>query len=42
MILSLDAEKATAYVEELLKEDAKDLRMSLQQFAEKESVAIDG
>lgn len=42
MILSLDAEKATAYVEELLKEDAKDLRMSLQQFAEKEDVAIDG
>jgi phosphotransferase system enzyme I (PtsP) len=42
MILSLDAEKATAYVEELLKEDAKDLRMSLQQFAEKEGVAIDG
>ncbi|AGK60011.1 PTSINtr with GAF domain, PtsP [Hyphomicrobium denitrificans 1NES1] len=42
MILSLDAEKATTYVEELLKEDAKDLRMSLQQFAEKEGVAIDG
>lgn len=42
MILSLDAEKVTAYVEELLKEDAKDLRMSLQQFAEKEDVAIDG
>jgi phosphotransferase system enzyme I (PtsP) len=42
MILSLDAEKATAYVEDLLKEDAKDLRMSLQQFAETEGVAIDG
>jgi phosphotransferase system enzyme I (PtsP) len=42
MILSLDAEKATTYVEELLKEDAKDLRMSLQQFAEKQGVAIDG
>lgn len=42
MILSLDAEKATAYVEELLKGDAKDIRMSLQQFAENEGVAIDG
>jgi phosphotransferase system enzyme I (PtsP) len=42
MILSLHAEKVTTYVEELLKEGAKDLRMSLQQFAEKEGVAIDG
>jgi phosphotransferase system enzyme I (PtsP) len=42
MILSLDAEKATTYVEELLKGDAKDIRMSLQQFAENEGVAIDG
>ena len=42
MILSLDAEKATACVEELLKEGAKDVRMSLQQFAERERVAIDG
>jgi phosphotransferase system enzyme I (PtsP) len=42
MILSLDAEKATACVDELLKEGAKDVRMSLQQFAERERVAIDG
>ena len=42
MILSLDAAKATAYVDDLLKEGAKDVRMSLQQFAEKERVAIDG
>ena len=42
MVLSLDAEKATAFVEDLLKEGAKDVRMSLQQFAEKERVAIDG
>jgi phosphotransferase system enzyme I (PtsP) len=42
MILSLDAEKASACVEDLLKEGAKDVRMLLQQFAEKENVAIDG
>jgi phosphotransferase system enzyme I (PtsP) len=42
MILSLDAEKATAYVEELLKEGAKDVRPSLQHFAETERVAIEG
>jgi phosphotransferase system enzyme I (PtsP) len=42
MILSLDAEKATACIEDLLKEGVKDVRMSLQQFAEKERVAIDG
>src|SRR6185312_2006166 len=42
MILSLNAEKASACVEDLLKEGAKDVRMSLQQFAEKEGVAIDG
>ena len=42
MILSLDAEKATACVEELLKEGAKDVRPSLQQFAETERVALDG
>jgi phosphotransferase system enzyme I (PtsP) len=41
MILSLDAEKASACVEDLLKEGAKDVRMLLQQFAEKENVAID-
>ncbi|MBA2126415.1 phosphoenolpyruvate--protein phosphotransferase [Hyphomicrobium methylovorum] len=41
MILSLDAEKAALCVEELLKEGAKDVRMSLQQFAETENVAID-
>jgi phosphotransferase system enzyme I (PtsP) len=42
MILSLNAEKASACVEELLKEGAKDVRMSLQQFAEREGVAIEG
>jgi phosphotransferase system enzyme I (PtsP) len=42
MIQSLDAEKATAFVEELLKEGAKDVRPSLQQFAESERVAIEG
>ena len=42
MILSLHAEKVTTYVEELLKEGAKDVRMSLQQFAEREGVAIEG
>ena len=42
MVLSLDAGKASAFVDELLKEGAKDVRMSLQQFAEKERVAIDG
>ncbi|MBS0234996.1 MAG: phosphoenolpyruvate--protein phosphotransferase [Proteobacteria bacterium] len=42
MVLSLDARKASAFVDDLLKEGAKDVRMSLQQFAEKERVAIDG
>lgn len=42
MVLSLDAAKATAYTDGLLKEGAKDVRMSLLQFAEKERVAIDG
>jgi phosphotransferase system enzyme I (PtsP) len=42
MILSLNAEKASACVEELLKEGAKDVRMSLQQFAEREGVALEG
>jgi phosphotransferase system enzyme I (PtsP) len=42
MVLSLDAAKVTAFVEQLLKEGAKDVRMSLQQFAETEHVALDG
>jgi len=42
MVLSLDAAKATAFVDEILKEGAKDVRMSLAQFAESERVAIDG
>ena len=42
MVLSLDAGKATAFMDELLKEGSKDVRMSLQQFAERERVAIDG
>ncbi|MBS0270976.1 MAG: peptidase, partial [Proteobacteria bacterium] len=42
MVLSLDAGKATAFIDELLKEGSKDVRMSLQQFAERERVAIDG
>jgi phosphotransferase system enzyme I (PtsP) len=42
MILSLNAKKTAACVEALLKEGAKDVRMSLQQFAEKEGVELDG
>jgi phosphotransferase system enzyme I (PtsP) len=42
MILSLDAGKATQCVEDLLREGAKDVRLSLQQFAENESVALEG
>jgi phosphotransferase system, enzyme I, PtsP len=42
MVLSLDAAKASAFVDDLLKEGAKDVRMSLQQFAESERVALDG
>jgi phosphotransferase system, enzyme I, PtsP len=42
MVLSLDAGKVTAFIDDLLKEGAKDVRMSLQQFAEKERVALDG
>ncbi|MET0430935.1 MAG: phosphoenolpyruvate--protein phosphotransferase [Hyphomicrobium sp.] len=42
MVLSLDAGKVTAFLDDLLKEGAKDVRMSLQQFAETEHVAIDG
>jgi phosphotransferase system enzyme I (PtsP) len=42
MLLSLDAEKTTTFVDELLKEGAKDVRVALQQFAESEHVAIDG
>jgi phosphotransferase system, enzyme I, PtsP len=41
MILSLNAEKITDCVEELLKEGAKDVRLQLQRFAEKEGVEID-
>ena len=41
MILSLNAEKITDCVEELLKDGAKDVRLQLQRFAEKESVEID-
>jgi len=42
MILSLDAGKVAAYVDELLKEGAKDVRSSLLQFAERERVALEG
>jgi phosphotransferase system, enzyme I, PtsP len=42
MILSLDAEKATACLEALLNDGAKNLRTGLMQFAEKERVALDG
>jgi phosphotransferase system enzyme I (PtsP) len=42
MIFSLDVKKATACVNGLLNEGAKDVRMSLQQFAEKERIALDG
>ena len=41
MILSLDAEKANAHVEALLKQDGKDIRLSLLQFAENERVLLD-
>jgi phosphotransferase system enzyme I (PtsP) len=42
MILSLNAAKAEKCVEALLMEGAKDFRLALQQFAEKERVAIEG
>ena len=42
MALSLNVENARICLEDLLKEGAKDIRMSLQQFAEKERVALDG
>jgi phosphotransferase system enzyme I (PtsP) len=42
MILSLNAKKIAESVDSLLKEGAKDVRMSLLQFAEKEGVALDG
>lgn len=42
MILSLHAERARECVENLVKEGAKDIRMALAQFAEKEGVEIDG
>ena len=41
MILSLDTQKVTDCVDELLKEGAKDVRVTLQRFAEKEGVEID-
>jgi phosphotransferase system, enzyme I, PtsP len=41
MILSLNAEKITDCVDELLKDGSKDVRLQLQHFAEKESVEID-
>jgi phosphotransferase system enzyme I (PtsP) len=41
MILSLDADKANAHVEALLKQDGKDIRLSLLQFAENERVLLD-
>jgi phosphotransferase system, enzyme I, PtsP len=41
MILSLNAEKITDCVDELLKDGSKDVRQQLQQFAEKEGVEID-
>jgi phosphotransferase system enzyme I (PtsP) len=42
MILTLNAKKIAECVDGLLKEGAKDVRMSLQQFAEKEGVELDG
>ena len=41
MILSLNAEKVTDCVEGLLKDGAKDVRLTLQRFAEKQGVEID-
>jgi phosphotransferase system, enzyme I, PtsP len=41
MILSLNAEKITDCVDELLKDGSKNVRQQLQQFAEKEGVEID-
>jgi phosphotransferase system enzyme I (PtsP) len=41
MILSLNVEKITDCVEGLIKEGSKDVRLQLQQFAEKEDVEID-
>ena len=41
MILSLNAEKITALVDELLKDGSKDVRLQLQRFAENEGVEID-
>ena len=42
MVLSLDATKATSFVDDLLKEGVMGLRISLRQFAEKEHVLLDG
>lgn len=41
MILSLDAQKITDCIEDLLKDGAKDVRAALQRFAEAESIEID-
>ncbi len=41
MILSLNAQKITDLVDELLKDGSKDVRLQLQRFAEKEGVEID-
>lgn len=41
MILSLNAQKITDCVDEILKEGTKDVRLKLQQFAEAEGVEID-
>ena len=41
MIMSLNVERITDWVDELLKDGAKDVRLQLQQFAEKEGVEID-
>ena len=41
MIMSLNVEKITDCVDELLKDGSNDVRLQLQQFAEKEGVEID-
>lgn len=42
MILSLNVEKITDLMDDLLKDGAKDVRLQLQRFAEAEKVEIDG
>ena len=41
MILSLNAEKVTGCVDQMMKEGAKDVRANLLKFAENEGVEID-